>query len=119
MMRDDQLTELTEPHKAVLRYLQQRGLEVWWETEFPPYRVDLYLQKYHAAVEVDGPQHVDEKDEERDRELLEHYRLPVYHISSGEAKYPEFWWVGLATFLNNARPSRAHRWASCEDEVPW
>ena len=118
-MKDDQLTELTAPHKTVLRVLEQRGLEVWWETEFPPYRVDLYLPRYHAAIEVDGPHHVKEKDDERDGELLEYYRLPVYHIPSRDAVYPDRWWVFVATFLNDARPSRAHRWASCEDEVPW
>ena len=119
MKPDSQLTELTAPHKAVLRYLQQRGLDVWWEIEFPPYRVDLYLPRYHAAVEVDGPLHTREKDEERDENLLAEYRLPVHHIPTGDAGHPESWWTGLATFLNDARPSRRRRWELVEDKVPW
>ena len=119
MKPDAPLTELTEPHKAVLRYLQQRGLDVWFETEFPPYRVDLYLPRYHAAVEVDGPLHTREKDEERDENLLAEYRLPVHHIPAAEATRPASWWPGLASFLNGARPSRIQRWAQCEDKVTW
>lgn len=119
MKPDVPLTELTEPHKEVLRYLQCRGLAVWHEVSFPPYFVDLYLPRYHAAVEVNGPLHVREKDDERDEELLAIYRLPVHHIVTEDAKYPERWWMGVAIFLNNAKPSKQQRWELCEGKVNW
>lgn len=119
MKPDVQLTVLTGPHRSVSRHLEQRGLLIWNEVSFPPYTVDIYLPRYHAAVEVDGPQHVEEKDDERDAELLGVYRLPVYHVKAEDADHPARWWVGVATFLNNAKPSRDWRWQLCEGEVPW
>lgn len=105
------LTRLTNPHKEVIRQLQLRGLEVSRETLFEPYTVDIYLPKYHAAIEVDGPQHVAEDDEERDRLLWEMYYLPVHRISI-EAK-PEEWWTELAVELNNLLPSAKFRLIYC------
>lgn len=104
-----ELTKLTKPHKEVLRVLQLQGLEVERERPFDPYCVDIYLPKYHVAVEVDGPQHVRDKDDERDRVLYGLHQLLVFHVSTKDVYKPERWWRDLAIFLNNAWPSVSHR----------
>jgi very-short-patch-repair endonuclease len=50
--------------------------------EFPPYRLDLYLPDYHAAIEVDGPSHSRKKDGVRDTWMLERYFVPTLRIKA-------------------------------------
>ena len=109
------LTRLTKPHKEVIRYLQLRGLEIAKEVDFPPFTVDIYLPKYHAAIEVDGPMHTPEKDGKRNSELLGIYYLPVVHIPTEQASKPEEWWTPVATWLNQIYPSVKHRKEYCEN----
>lgn len=113
-MSSTPLTELTKPHKEVIRQLQLRGLEVSREVPFDPYKVDIYLPKYHAAVEVDGPDHHDEKDERRDNLLFELYYLLVVRIKAENAAYPEKWWARLASRLNDLLPSARWRKDYCD-----
>lgn len=109
-----ELTKLTKPHKEVIRQLQLRGLEVSREAIFDPYTVDIYLPRYHAAVEVDGPTHVVEDDEERDKVLWELYYLYTFRIPTDNAGKPELWWQELAIKLNSLLPSTGHRLAYCD-----
>ncbi len=108
-MSPEGLTKLTLPHREVIRYLQLRGLEIQREVKFDPYTVDIYLPKYHAAIEVDGPQHVENKDNDRDSNLLGIYYLPVLHIPTDQASKPNEWWTPMATWLNQLYPSVKHR----------
>ena len=99
----DSLTVMTKPHKDMLTYLENRGVELIEECPFPPFTVDLFLPDFHAAIEIDGPQHEKKRDEERDEELLKVYELPIFHIKAEYTKYPERWEEDLKTFIDVCR----------------
>lgn len=71
------------PHRKVEDVLKK--LQVLFTSEheeFIPYRVDIYLPDWHAAIEIDGPSHSPNKDAVRDKWLLERYYLPTLHIKT-------------------------------------
>ena len=80
------LTYLTDIHKKVSKRIERLGISVRDEVPFPPYTADIYLDEYHAVVEIDGPHHSETKDTLRDQRLWEEYRLYVLRIDIGEAK---------------------------------
>lgn len=86
-LTDEQpVTHLTDIHKKVSKRIERLGISVRDEVPFPPYTVDIYLDEYHAAVEVDGPHHNAKKDDLRDYKLWQEYRLYTLRIDMGEAK---------------------------------
>ncbi len=78
----EQKTTRTKPHLQLLGLLEDLGLEVEEEKNFPPYSVDAYLPGLHVAFEADGPTHQKNPDAKRDLRLMGKYALPVYRISS-------------------------------------
>ena len=85
-MDDGPVKQLTDIHRKVSKRIERLGISVGDEVPFPPYTVDIYLDEYHVAVEVDGPHHREKKDRARDASLWDRYRLYVLHIPTGEAK---------------------------------
>ncbi len=118
-MPDDELTYMTDAHVAVIRAMDSRGLRLLYEIDFPPYRVDVYLPDFHAAVEVDGPKHSEVADYKRDRELDKTYRLRVFRIPAGDVNRPHRWMSKLIEFLGFMRDSKDERWEACEMKTPW
>ena len=116
---EDQLNFLTDAHRDLIKRLEGRGLNLMEEIPFPPYQVDVYLPDFHAAVEVDGPQHEASRDMRRDDDLWCVYSLPVFRIGAGEVNKPWLWLPHLLLFLFKNRESRDDRWESCKDKTPW
>lgn len=74
-------TERTRPHRAVERVLDRIGVNYLSEcTDFPPYRLDIYIAEWHLCIEVDGPAHFKTRDKWRDRAMLEQYGVPTLRI---------------------------------------
>ncbi|HXK36366.1 MAG TPA: hypothetical protein VJ553_02195, partial [Candidatus Paceibacterota bacterium] len=96
---NDPTTVMSDAHTRVVRLLERRGVAVLVEIDFPPYRVDCYLPDFHAALEVDGPQHSERERVERDDELMRAYSLPVFHLSTDLADAPDEWIPRLREFL--------------------
>ena len=84
LLREDSLTTMTQPHRQLIKLLEECGFEVEVEVSFPPKSVDCYLPEYHIAIEADGPQHTRMKDLDRDAYLMAQYALPVYRVTSEE-----------------------------------
>ena len=110
---------LTDAHVAVVRELERRGLGVMNEIPFPPYTVDVYVPRFHCAIEIDGPQHGKTRDEKRDRRLVEEYDLPVFRVKAGEAKRPKKWLPALRDFLLSAAETADERRSECEQKASW
>lgn len=73
----------SNPHRRVEKALHKMGVAFMSENEeFPPYRLDIYLPDYHAAIEVDGPSHSYKKDKARDTWMLERYFVPTLRIKT-------------------------------------
>lgn len=118
----DIVTEMSDLHRAVVRWLEALGLEVMEEVPFPPYRVDVYLPAYHVAVEADGPAHAGGRDARRDAELARVYGLPVYHIMERDVRTAtdrRRTRGELEAFLRLHRATAAERWERCRDRTPW
>ena len=113
------LTVFTAPHKIIMTYLENRGVELIEECFFPPWTVDLFLPDFHAAIEIDGPQHEKKRDEERDEELLQVYELPIFRIKTEHTKFPERWEEDLKTFLEVCKITADERWEKVKRRVPW
>jgi len=116
---EDQLTFLTDAHRDLIKRLEGRGLSVMEEIPFPPYTVDIYLPDFHAAVEVDGPQHSAVADSQRDNALWDVYYLPVFRIGTGEVSKTWLWLPHLQVFLERHRATRHDRWEECKVKTPW
>ena len=117
-MKQEPDTKLTEPHQRVLRYLLLRGVRVEAEYPWPPYILDCYLPRYHAAVEIDGPKHSAKRDSKRDDELYQRYMIRVFHIKIKDAAHPERWWTKLAKLLNDLYVSAVDR-RSYAESIEW
>ena len=114
---EDQLTVLTDAHMRVIRWLERDGYRLLEEVQFPPYTVDIYIPVYHAAVEVDGPQHEARADRVRDDVLWDTYQLPVLHVPI-ILKVREVRWA-VREFLLRWEDTAAQRWAETELRTPW
>ena len=115
----DQLTYMTDVHKAVIKQLERWGLGVMEEVDFPPFRADIYLPDYHCVVEVDGPQHSEKADNKRDRELYDVYGLFVFHVSSKDANKSSEWKEELRLVLIHAKMDKEERWEQHKMKTPW
>jgi len=85
-MNDEQLTELTDIHRKVVRRLERINIPCMVEVDFPPYKIDIYIPDAHIGVEVDGPHHSEKKDKKRDKYLMDTYNLPIIRLTMGQAK---------------------------------
>ncbi len=115
----DQVPTLSDAHRAVVKLLNAWGVELMIETDFPPYRVDIYLPTLHAAIEVDGPHHSAKRDRVRDQQLFARYSLPVFRIKVAQALRPKYWRDRLVEFYEEFMDSAHERWDQCRDETPW
>ncbi len=81
MLKPEPKYTLTEGHLALIETLDEFGLVVEDEREFPPYTVDCYVESLHLAFEYDGPHHSVARDKKRDKYLFARYGLPVIRVS--------------------------------------
>lgn len=107
---------LSDAHRRVIRLLETWGVEIMEETAFPPYIVDVYLQDYHAAVEVDGPHHRNrcKQDKRRDTLLLDRYSLPTFRVPAHGGGWEE----EFGRFLRLAKENARERWEIVKDRLP-
>ena len=114
-------TVVSDFHAFVIKWLENNGVELLEEVDFPPYRVDVYLPDYHAVIEVDGPHHTEKKDSKRDKELGDKYQLFVCHVTKQMFKFSneKATLAMIQSFLNLAALSRDKRLSEVEDRFPW
>ena len=85
-MKQHQRTTMTNIHKKVIRFLEDRKVNIDIEKEFSPYSVDIYIPNLNVAVECDGNKwhggkNGCERDRKRDRFLTENCKIKrVYRI---------------------------------------
>lgn len=84
--KDTHRTQFTGGHLYILKMLKELGISHSSEKEFSPYRVDVYLDRYHVAIEYDGAQHFRKQDLKRDERLMDMYSLPVLRMSEWRSK---------------------------------
>lgn len=114
-MSDDN-TYLSDAHVRVIKWLEAAGVNLLEEVEFPPYRVDIYVHKHHAAIEVDGPQHAAKADRERDNDLWYTYMLPVLRVSTEDRREAL---VNRVLRWLEAHDEGDVRYELVKDKVPW
>lgn len=110
---------LSDAHQKVVKILEKRGIAVMIEIPFPPYQVDCYLPEFHAALEVDGPQHSERERTRRDSELMRSYALPVFHVAVHDISYLDTWIPLLREFLSDALRDLDERIERREMSSPW
>ena len=115
----DQVSVLSDAHKAVVKLLNAWGVELMVEIPFPPYTVDIYLPTLHAAIEVDGPHHSAKRDKIRDQRLFAQYSLPVFRIKVNQVLHPKNWRDRLVEFYKEFMDSAHERYEQSRDEAPW
>ena len=121
MFPDEQETAVTGFHREVSAWLEASGFGLQDEVDLPPYRVDIYLPDFHAAVEADGPTHGRTMDGRRDAYLKATYFLPVFHVPLARWRRPNHDGLGpeLAHFLHRTHITRNERWLKAKDRLPW
>lgn len=80
----NQPTTLTTPHKRLIRIVNELELEHREEEQFGKYFIDVYLPEFHIGLEADGPRHLRNYDNKRDKELMKEHFLPVMRIKDVE-----------------------------------
>lgn len=120
-VEDSTNTYLTDFHRNVREWVEAHGVPCMDEQEFPPYRVDIYVPAWHAAIEADGPQHQDRAMNQRDTVLLATYRLPVLHVDDAlwenKAKLMEALW-GFQ-IRHRLQATKDNRVDAVKHKVPW
>lgn len=115
----EQVPVVSDAHRELMRQLENMGVELMEECDFPPYRVDIYIPDFHVAIEVDGTQHNDKKDNKRDLYLRDTYYLPVLRIKTKDVAKQEKWLDRLVKFLDAAEYSTTERLEKVAGLVPW
>jgi len=119
---EDGLTIMTDAHRRVLQWLENRGYEVMEEVPFSPYTVDIYLPDFHAVIEVDGPQHSRAADQKRDLTLNSVYNLLIFHVNAADAYQPTpaaRLARDIRQFLDKALLDAEDRLKWVKDRIPW
>ena len=112
-------TVLSAAHKKVIKFLENWGIQLMEEVDFPPYRVDIFVPEVHVAVEVDGPHHSKKANEKRDKKLLEDYLLPTFRIDASDVRTSEHWENELWAFFRAHSWTAIDRWEICRPKTPW
>lgn len=115
----DTPTVLSAAHKEVIKLLENWGIELIEEVDFPPYRVDCFLPNVHVAIEVDGPHHSKKADEKRNKKLLEDYFLPTFRINVKDVRKSERWSREFWAFLEEHIKTADSRKEKCQPRTPW
>ena len=113
---EDQLTTLTDAHTRVIKWLERHGVQLMEEVPFPPYQADIYVPRFHAVIEVDGPQHSEKDNNRRDLELWTTYQVPTLRVphdaTEGRLR-------GLLLLLLDFEDDAETRLASAKLRLPW
>lgn len=115
----DQTTVVSDIHKKVMNNLENYGVELMEEVDFPPYRADIYVPAAHAIVEVDGPQHKDRRDQLRDANLSNLYFLHVIRVKTDKIRKDGKWITEILDALDEAMKTGIERWDKCKMKTPW
>jgi very-short-patch-repair endonuclease len=75
-------TERSKPHRHIEKILDKMRIAYESEVPFGKFAVDIYLNEWHIAIEVDGPAHSPRRDAIRDDNLREKYFLPVLRLKT-------------------------------------
>lgn len=79
------------PNKSeekVGKAFQKLGIIVYYQYNFGPYTLDLFLPKYNVCIEVYGPHHIETKRQRSDiarQQYIEAKGIKVYIITAQEA----------------------------------
>lgn len=85
-LKQHQKTTMTNIHKKVIRFLEDRKINIDIEKEFSPYSVDIYIPSLNVAVECDGNKwhggkNGCDRDRKRDNYLVQNCKIKkVYRI---------------------------------------
>lgn len=85
-VKSHQRTTMTNIHRKVIRFLEDRKVNIDIEKEFPPYSVDIYIPSLNVAVEADGNKwhggkNGCDRDRKRDKFLVQNCKIKrVYRI---------------------------------------
>lgn len=85
-MKRNQRTTMTNIHRKVIRFLEDRKINIVVEKEFSPYSVDIYIPSLNVAVECDGSKwhggrNGCDRDRKRDKFLVQNCKINrVYRI---------------------------------------
>lgn len=75
--------ERSRPHRRVENILNDMGVSFMSEVAyFPPYKLDIFLPKYHLCIEVDGPYHLRKHDKTRDEWMRQRYGIETMRIKA-------------------------------------
>jgi very-short-patch-repair endonuclease len=110
---------MTDAHRRVLRIVENLGYRVMDEVSFPPFQVDIYVPDYHAAIEVDGPQHQKGRDAKRDAILFERYFLKVFRVPSDATAERAREYIHANLQDPEVKDTALARFDSAQDEMPW
>jgi very-short-patch-repair endonuclease len=84
--KQHQRTTMTNIHRKVIAFLEDRKINIEIEKEFPPYSVDIYIPSLNVAVECDGNKwhggkNGCDRDRNRDKFLIKNCKInKVYRI---------------------------------------
>ena len=112
-------TVLSAAHKKVIKFLENWGIQLMEEVDFPPYRVDIFIPEVHVVIEVDGPHHSKKANEKRDKKLLEEYLLPTFRIDASDVRTSENWEAELFDFFREHSWTTEFRREICMPKTPW
>jgi hypothetical protein len=114
---EDPLTVLTDAHRRVVRWLENRGWNLLEEVDFPPYRADIFLPDLHAIIEIDGPQHSAKENAKRDEYIWETYSAPTFRVAHDTN--PREWSPSFLKFVSDYADDAEERWDACRIRTPW
>jgi very-short-patch-repair endonuclease len=110
---------MSDAHRELIRLLQNWGVGLMEEVEFPPYTVDIYVPDAHVAIEADGPHHSRRHDDKRDQQLYERYSLVVLRVQNELLSHPDKLRVGLQEAFAQCTGDITARLTRCRNILPW
>src|ERR1700675_4510830 len=108
-------TELSAPHKHVLKMLREYKVNV--VSEYPvtvkgiTYKLDCFLPDYLVAVEIDGPYHRKKRDKVRDS-LMWGLGVVTLRVSADVGKMD----LAVLAGLEESLPERREKWAKRKEQ---
>lgn len=83
----DVLIECLKKHQGFIKYPKTQVPIFWCKAHY--YILDIYFDDKKLAIEIDGKQHVKEKDDKRDKRILERHGIVTWRYPAWKCwKYP-------------------------------
>jgi very-short-patch-repair endonuclease len=74
--------KFTAPQISLEKIIREIGLETELEYPVGKYSLDIYCPEINKAVEYDGWGHHKNRDEKRDKEILEKFGISIFRIKN-------------------------------------